>query len=180
VGGRLIIISGSPGVGKSTLARRLARDWPGEVALHVHSDDAWTWFVKGFIPPWRPDSHTQNAVVMEAMAAQAARLAGGGYPVFYDGVLGPWFVAFFRDAARAQKIPLDVMVLRPDRETALARGVGRPDHPMRDPQVIGQLWDQFAELGELAGHALDTTGLDLEQTVALAQAALAAGRLRLA
>jgi predicted kinase len=180
VDGRLIIVSGSPGVGKSALARRLARDWPGEAALPVHSDDAWTWFVKGFIPPWRPDSEGQNRVVMQAMAAQAAILAAGGYPVFYDGVLGPWFVAFFREAAQAHGAPLDLIMLRPDRETTLARGVSRPDHPMRDPQVIGQLWDQFAELGDLQAHVLDTTHLDLAATADAARAGLQAGRFRLA
>ena len=50
--GRLIIVSGPPGSGKSTVARGIAEAWPESVTLHLHSDDHWTYFVKGYIPPW--------------------------------------------------------------------------------------------------------------------------------
>ncbi|WP_309645615.1 AAA family ATPase [Phenylobacterium sp.] len=176
--GALVIVTGAPGVGKSTLARRLARDWPGEAALHIHSDDMWTWFAKGFIPPWEPRSHDQNLVVTRAMAANAATLAQA-YPVIFDGVVGPWFAPLFVEAAEAARVRLDYMVLRPDRATAVARGTGREGHPMRDPAVIGAMWDQFADLGSLEAHALDTTGLDLTATAELARDALASRRLRI-
>lgn len=175
--GRLVIVTGSPGVGKSTLARRLARDWPAEAALHLHSDDMWTWFAKGYIPPWKPESHDQNVVVTRAMAAAATSLAQA-YPVVFDGIVGPWFVQFFREAARDASVRLDYLVLRPDRATAVARGTGREGHPMRDAQVIGSMWDQFADLGGLELHVLDTTGLDFKVSVELALDALASGRLR--
>lgn len=175
--GRLVIVTGSPGVGKSTLARRLARDWPAEATLHLHSDDMWTWFAKGYMPPWKPESHDQNVVVTRAMAAAATSLAQA-YPVVFDGIVGPWFLQFFREAAQGAGVRLDYLVLRPDRATAVARGTGREGHPMRDEQVIGSMWDQFADLGGFEPHVLDTTGLDLKASVELALDALASGRLR--
>lgn len=175
--GRLVIVTGSPGVGKSTLARRLARDWPAEAALHAHSDDMWTWFAKGYIPPWKPESRDQNVVVTRAMAAAATTLAQA-YPVVFDGIVGPWFVQLFREAAEAAGVRLDYLVLRPDRATAVTRGTGREGHPMRDEQVIGSMWDQFADLGGFEPHVLDTTGLDLMASVELAREALETGRLR--
>jgi len=177
--GRLIIITGPPGAGKSTVARAVAQAWPGPAALHLQSDDLWTYFVKGFIPPWTPASADQNRVVMEAMAVQAATLAAGGYPVAFDGIVGPWFLPPFRAAAWRAGAVLDYLVLRPDRATTLARGVARDGHPMRDPEVIGAMWDQFADLGELEPHVLETTRLDAEETVAVALQGLTAGRFRL-
>ena len=70
--GRLVIVTGPPGAGKSTISRRLSEAWPAEAALHIHSDDLWTYFTKGWIPPWESRSAAQNAVVTDAMAAQAA------------------------------------------------------------------------------------------------------------
>ncbi len=176
---RLVIVSGPPGAGKSTLARRLAQSWPAAAALHVHSDDAWTYFVKGFIPPWKPESHDQNLVVVRAMAAQGAALARG-YPVLFDGLIGPWLVEHFRDAALQQEVRLDYLILRPDRATTIARGVAREGHPMRDPEVIGQMWDQFAELGGMEGHVLDVSRLTISQVSQTAMAALEGDGLRLA
>lgn len=177
--GRLIIVTGPPGSGKSTIARSLARAWPAPAALHIHSDDLWTYFVKGYIPPWTPPAADQNAVVMRAMAAQGAALAAGGYPVMFDGVVGTWFLDPYRDAAQAAGARLDYLVLRPDRETTIARGVARESHPMRDPAVIGAMWDQFADMGALEPHVLDTTALSLGDSLAAALEGLQADRFRL-
>lgn len=173
------MLSGPPGSGKSTLARRLAQCWPSQAALHVHSDDAWTYFVKGFVPPWKPESHDQNLVVVRAMAAQGAALARG-YPVLFDGLIGPWLVEPFREAALQQQVRLDYLILRPDRATTIARGVARKGHPMRDPEVIGRMWDQFAELGEMEGHVLDVSRLTILQACQAAMTSLEGDRLRLA
>lgn len=176
--GRLIIVSGPPGSGKSTLARALALSWPAEAAVHLHSDDIWTYIVKGHIPPWTPESAAQNAVVTEALAAQATALATG-FPVVFDGVVGPWFFDTYRQAARSRGVRLDCVVLRPSREATITRGVAREGHPMRDVAVIGRMWDQFADLGDSERLALDTTSLTADQALAAAKDALASGRLRL-
>jgi hypothetical protein len=138
----------------------------------------WTYFVKGQIPPWQPESAAQNAVVTEAMAAQAAVIAAS-FPVFFDGIVGPWFLQTFRDAARRKAARLDYLVLRPSRDTAIGRGVSRDGHPMRDAEVIGRMWDEFSDLGEFETHVLDTSSLSSDQTAAVIREALLAGRYQL-
>jgi len=176
--GRLVIVTGPPGAGKSTIAHGLASAWAADAALHIHSDDLWTYFVKGRIPPWEPRSAAQNLVVTDAMASQAAAL-GVAFPVFFDGVVGPWFLRPFSDAARSRGVKIDYMVLRPGRDTTIKRGVAR-DHPMRDAEVIGRMWDQFADLGGLEHHVLDTTLLSIGETITVATADLLSNRFQLA
>lgn len=176
--GRLILVSGPPASGKSALARRLARAWPGDRALHLHSDDAWTWFAKGYVPPWTPASTEQNLAVMEALAAAAVRLAAYA-PVVFDGVIGPWFVAPYEAAARAVGTRLDLIFLRPPREVLLARAAAQPGHP-RPIEPLGRLWDQFADPGRYGDHVFATGELDAEAVAQAALAGLATERWRLA
>ena len=78
---RLIIVSGPPGAGKSTVARRLSQQVASPLAMHIHTDDTYGYVKKGFIPPWMPESRDQNVTLMKAMAASAGICAAGGYDV---------------------------------------------------------------------------------------------------
>ena len=89
--GRIVIVSGPPGAGKSTIARRLADGAATELAVHLHTDDFYTYVRKGFVAPWLPAAQAQNIAIMNALAASAAAFAVGGYEVLVDGIVGPWF-----------------------------------------------------------------------------------------
>jgi predicted ATPase len=72
----ILIISGPPGAGKTTVARRLAETWEG-LAVHIPTDAFYSAILSGYIAPWLPESHAQNATVTEAIAAAAAVYAAG-------------------------------------------------------------------------------------------------------
>src|SRR5688572_1081627 len=110
--GSIVIVTGPPAAGKSTLARALAKGADGPLAVHMHSDDFYAYIAKGYVEPWLPASREQNTVVVEALTASAVRFAEGGYLVAMDGVIGPWFLGPWREAAKAVRV--DYVVLLPD------------------------------------------------------------------
>jgi len=71
-------------------------------------------------------------------------------------------------------VPCSYVVLRPDLETCLARATGRAGEaprvegnpPLTDEGPVRHLWEQFADLGDLEHHAIDTTALDPAATAA--------------
>ena len=65
---------------------------PYDCAVHIHSDDFYQYIRKGYIAPWLEGSGKQNEVMIEAAAASAERFSAGGYEVFVDGTIGPWFL----------------------------------------------------------------------------------------
>ncbi|OZM74806.1 shikimate kinase [Amycolatopsis antarctica] len=176
----VIVLTGSPGAGKTTVAGVLAG--AAEHGVHLHADDFWHFIRGGAVPPYLPEAHAQNAVVLDVLAGAALRYASGGYLVVCDGIVGPWFLDAFREAFSGGTVALHYVVLRPDEETAVARAVARDPRGGRtltDPEPVRLMHAQFAALGELEPHAIDTSGLDVDATVEAVRASVRAGTHRL-
>jgi hypothetical protein len=74
-----------------------------------------------------------------------------------DGIVGSWFFAPYREAAKQSGIVLDYVVLRPDdAATNVARVQGRSEMGLKDEKVIRELFAQFSDLGPLESHVLDS------------------------
>ena len=68
--GRITIITGSPGTGKSTVADKAAMESDMEKSVCIRTDDFFHYLKKGAIPPHLPESNAQNGVVVMQQGLQ--------------------------------------------------------------------------------------------------------------
>lgn len=174
--GKIVLVSGACGTGKSTLSRLLAEKSAWAHTVHMHTDDFYQYIRKGYTAPWLDESGDQNETVIEAAAAVAARFAAGGYEVYVDGVIGPWFLKPWLNLVRTG---LDVryIVLRPDEPCTVRRAAEREqreEFPL-DSGAVQKMWRMFANLDEYEANAIDTTGQTAEESAAFIQKQLREG-----
>lgn len=150
----LLIITGPPGSGKSTVARLIAERF--EPCVLVPGDSFFGFVVRGDIAPWLPESHDQNVVVTEAAATATGRYAKGGYMTIYDGMVGPWFLPTFLDYA--ERTSVHYAVLMPSLDTCVARVVDREGHGFRDEPATRQMYAAFADAKIEQRHLVEDVG----------------------
>lgn len=163
--GRIIIITGSPGTGKTTIASVLANASDMEKSVHMHTDDFYHYLCKGMIPPYRPESQEQNLIVIEAFLEAAKRYARGGYDVVVDGIIGPWFLKPWIEAVR-EHYDVHYIILRASREETMKRATERLKLDREtNTELVEIMWEQFNDLGCYESNVLVTTDASVEETV---------------
>jgi len=138
--GRILVVSGPPGAGKSTVAAALVDCF--EPSALIEGDAFFDFVARSWVAPWLPDSRAQNDVVVSAAAAATGRFAAGGYTTVYDGVVGPWSLDAFATASEAGD--LHYVVLLPDVERCVARVQARHGHGFRDEAATRKMHHEFA------------------------------------
>lgn len=145
----LLVVTGPPGAGKSTVAALVADRLPRSVL--IEGDAFFAFLRQGAIDPWRPESDAQNAIVTEAAAVATGRFARD-YETVYDGVMGPWFLDAFLAATGLDE--LHYVVLFPDVEVSVGRVMTREDHGFRDEAAARKMHGEFTRADVDARHLL--------------------------
>ena len=164
--GRIIVITGSPGTGKTTVSKIVAKESSMEKSVHMHTDDFYHYLSKGAIPPHLPEANKQNLIVIEAFLEAAKRYVRGGYDVIVDGIIGSWFLEPWLNIVK-EGYEIHYIVLRADRDETMKRAVGRSKLDREtNSELVKIMWEQFCNLGVYERNVIDTTNDTVYNTVA--------------
>ena len=173
--GRIIVITGSPGTGKTTTASIVAKESDMDKSVHMHTDDFFHYLSKGAIPPHLPESNEQNLVVIEAFLEAAKRYARGGYDVIVDGIVGPWFLEPWKALAQ-EDYEVHYIVLRASKEETMKRAVERSKLDRKtNIELVETMWEQFSSLGVYESNVIDTTTFTIKDTASAIKERVACG-----
>ncbi len=183
--GELVIVTGPPGAGKSTVASLLARS--ASPSVLVEGDRFFGFLAGGVIPPWLPESNDQNRITVEACALATGRFVRGGYFTVFDGVVGPWFLPTFvdalgLDAARTGSehgSTVDYVIVMPSVEQCVERVRDRTGHGFTDQSATRTMHHEFASAPIASRHVLVVGTMSADEVVAEIDSRRRLGSLRL-
>ncbi|HEV3264549.1 MAG TPA: AAA family ATPase [Acidimicrobiales bacterium] len=171
--GSLLLITGPPGAGKSTVSKAIAEASPRSV--FVAGDSFFGFLATGSIAPWLPEAHEQNQVVTRAAASAAGQYASGGYFTVYDGIVGPWFLRTFASASGLEE--LHYVILLPPVDVCVERVATRPNHAFADEAATRHMHQEFVSADIEPRHVLNAPPDQVNDVVRMVLSAVEAGSL---
>jgi broad-specificity NMP kinase len=180
--GQLLLLTGSPGCGKTTVAPLVADRRPRSACLDLD------WFFaklrSGALAPWTPEAHQQNRVVLGAAAAALAAFVTGGYDTVGEGIIYPFMVDLFVEVCEPFGVAVNYAVLRAPVAVVQQRVVDRTVEPahagaLADAEVVDDLWHEFERHGIEERHRVDAGSRSPDQIAAEIDARALSGDFRL-
>lgn len=147
----ILIITGPPGVGKTTAALMIAdRFDPSAV---VAGDHFFEYLQRGKIPPWEPESNDQNTRIIDITLQTALSYADGGWTTVLEGIIGPWFSAQIKRTVDGADV--SYAVLGAPVQTCIERVAARAKGP--STEVVEKMHSEFERAEVELRHRVDAT-----------------------
>lgn len=168
---QIVIVSGPPGAGKSSVCEALCQRY--DRTVHLETDDIYAWIRMGFMSPWKSGSMEQNLVVNRAAARAAAAFAGERYGVFVDGVIGGVHLSEYLRELEPAGVAVHFAVLLPPVDVIIRRSNERQKQLDATAEMFERVHAMFRV--PLPGCTIDNSGMTAEQTADAVMAACASG-----
>lgn len=159
---QVVIVSGPPGAGKSTVTEALCERY--DRTVHLETDDLYGWIRMGYIPPWQTGSMQQNVMVSRGAARAATAFAAEQYGVFVDGVIGPLHLPVYIEELRSSGVPVHYAVLLPPLDVILRRAEDREKQIPNAGDMFARVHAMFADAPAPERWTLDNSGMTPQQT----------------
>jgi predicted kinase len=137
----ILLLSGPPGAGKSTVACELIAILPGPVAC-IEGDKFWSFFAKGYELSEKGRNLT---TIMVSMTAASLAYVRAGYHVIIDFSVPPWFLPTAFKIVNERNIGLDYVMIRPSEKVCAARAAARAEGAIADYTVYKDFYASFTK-----------------------------------
>jgi chloramphenicol 3-O-phosphotransferase len=170
---QIVIVSGPPGAGKSSVCESLCERY--DRTVHLQTDDAYAWIRMGFVPPWKPGSQRQNETVSRACARAATAFAQQQYGVFIDGVIGAHILPLYLEELGVARVRVHYVVLLPSVGAMRERAAAREKQLGRVGDMYERMHAMFADAERGPGCVIDSSRMTADQTADAVMAACGRG-----
>jgi chloramphenicol 3-O-phosphotransferase len=171
----VLILSGPPAAGKSTVAQALAERYDRVAHIDV---DTLRHFVTptGYIAPDRPGWERQQALATRNAAALARNFLEERFAVIIDDVVvTAEHLAQYVEALKPAGAPVHFVRLLPRLEVCLARNAAREPGLRPSPKRIETVYRAFEAATDLPGATIDSSELSAYETADHLQALTTGG-----
>jgi adenylate kinase family enzyme len=154
---QVIIVSGPPGAGKTSVAEALCERFDRMVHIEV---DVLRHMVKaGYRHPWAGDAQAEEQLVLAARNASAIARESVAmrYAVVIDDIVTAAAAAHYSEALQGAGAPVHLVTLLPSLPVTVARDASRRETLPDRVRVLHEQLTREAESGALPGAVLDSS-----------------------
>ncbi len=159
----ILILTGPPGAGKSTIAEALAERY--DRVAHIDVNVVRHFVTAGFVPPWRrgPEWERQHRLAVRNACSLARNFIAEKIGVIVDDVVDAESLAWYLDELKPAAVPIHLVRLMPSLAACEARDKDRKEGRVRTGWV-DEVYDRLQQAGEFAGATIVSTGLTPYET----------------